>query len=125
VIRTIRRELEAVGWLIRVATLAAIAGALYDQLRRPPEERTWHGRLLGYVPYDFRMPTLARLRNAFWNPSSGQLFTDQPFGVGWTVNIPVAIGLVQRALGTPSSAEKRTTRRRATRRSTAEKTPSS
>src|SRR3954470_2917898 len=32
------------------------------------EERTWQGRVWGYVPYDFRPPTLAPIRNSFWAP---------------------------------------------------------
>ena len=31
---------------------------------KAPEERTWHGRLLGVVPYDFRIPSIERLRQA-------------------------------------------------------------
>ena len=44
----------------------------------------------GVVPYDFRLPTLERLRAAYWDPSSDVIFTDHVFGVGWAVNVPVA-----------------------------------
>ena len=44
----------------------------------------------GVVPYDFRLPTFERLREAYWNPSSEQIFSERVFGVGWAVNIPVA-----------------------------------
>ena len=66
-------------------------GAIYVELRKPPAERTWQGKLLGVVPYDFRLPTLERLRGAYWNPRSPKLFTDRPFGVGWSVNIPTVL----------------------------------
>ncbi len=88
---TARNELDALLWLIRTAVLAAVAGAIYTELRKPPEERTWHGRLLGFVPYDFRIPTLDSLRRAYWNPRSPKIFTDRPLGVGWAVNIPTLL----------------------------------
>jgi hypothetical protein len=109
-IGTIRREISDLGWLIRTLTLAAIAGAVYMELRKPPEERTWHGRLVGFVPYDFRMPTPRRVLDAYWNPSSGQLLTEQPFGVGWGVNIPVAVAVLQRIAGQKAAPPKRAKR---------------
>jgi hypothetical protein len=63
-------------------------------MRLPAEERTWHGRLLGFVPYDFRLPTPRRVIDAFWDPKSKRLFNDQPFGVGWAVNVPAALSLI-------------------------------
>lgn len=88
---TARNELDAMLWLVRTAVIGSIAAALYVELRKPAEERTWHGRLLGVVPYDFRVPTLERVRDAYWNPRSPKLFTDRPLGVGWSVNIPTAL----------------------------------
>lgn len=92
--KTVRGEIGDLGWLIRTLTLAAIAGAIYREMRLPAEERTWHGRLLGFVPYDFRLPTPRRVIDAFWDPKSKRLFNDQPFGVGWAVNVPAALGLI-------------------------------
>ncbi|HET7686045.1 MAG TPA: hypothetical protein VFM19_06570 [Candidatus Limnocylindria bacterium] len=89
--QTVGNELGALGWLLRTAVLAAIAGAVYSELRKPAAERTWHGKLLGVVPYDFRIPRLDDLRRAYWNPNSPKLFTDRPLGVGWAVNIPTAL----------------------------------
>lgn len=88
---TARSELDALVWLIRTAVVGAVLGAIYVELRKPPEERTWNGKLLGVVPYDFRLPTLERLRGAYWNPRSPKLFTDRPFGVGWSVNVPTLL----------------------------------
>lgn len=88
---TVRSELDALLWIVRTAVIGAVLGAIYVELRKPPEERTWHGRLLGVVPYDFRLPTLERLRGAYWNPRSPKVFTDRPFGVGWSVNIPTVL----------------------------------
>lgn len=88
---TVRQELGALAWLIRTATLAAVVGAVYTELRKPPEKRTWHGKLMGFVPYDFRMPTMQRLRDTYWNTSSDRIFTDRPLGVGWAINIPAVL----------------------------------
>lgn len=76
--------------LIRTLAWMAFAAAIYQELRKPPEARTWNGKVAGAVPYDFRLPTLDRLRDAYWNPDSEQLFSEKVFGVGWAVNIPVA-----------------------------------
>ena len=39
------------------------------------------------VPYDFRMPTLQRFRERFWNPEDPRIFTPRFFGVGWSLNV--------------------------------------
>lgn len=76
--------------LIRTLAWMAFAAAIYQELRKPPEARTWNGKVAGVVPYDFRLPTLDRLQDAYWNPDNEQVFSDRVFGVGWAVNIPVA-----------------------------------
>ena len=88
---TVRTEVNAFGWLLRTVMLAAVAGALYQEMRKPPAERTWNGKLLGVVPYDFRLPSLQRLRDSYWNTGSDRIFTDRPLGVGWAVNIPAVL----------------------------------
>lgn len=75
---------------VRTLMWAAFAAAIYQELRKPPEARTWNGKVAGIVPYDFRIPTLDRLRAAYWDPDSDQVFSEHVFGVGWAVNIPVA-----------------------------------
>ena len=76
--------------LIRTAIWLAFFGALYQELKKPAEERTWHGKVGGFVPYDFRVPDLQRIRDAYWDPKSDVLFTEKVVGVGWSVNLPVA-----------------------------------
>lgn len=78
------RMLRSLVWL-------ALFGAIYQELKKPPAERTWHGKVLGVVPYDFRVPDWRRLRDAYWDPSTDRVFNEHVFGVGWAVNIPVAI----------------------------------
>jgi len=77
--------------LVRAAIWLAFFGAIYQELKKPPAERTWHGKVAGVVPYDFRLPDLQRIRNAYWNADSDVLFTEQVVGVGWSVNLPVAM----------------------------------
>ena len=88
---TARSELGALMSLLRMAAFGAVAGAVYTEMRKPPAERTWHGKLLGFVPYDFRIPSLEQLRSAYWNPHSPKVFTDRPLGVGWAINIPTVL----------------------------------
>ena len=69
-----------------ISGLATLVGlAIREQLQRPPEERTWHGTLYG-IPYDFRMPTIERIRDAFWNKNTARILVPQAFGMGWTIN---------------------------------------
>jgi hypothetical protein len=95
---TIRREVGALGWLLRTLTVGAVVAAIYKELQLPPEQRTWRGRLFGFVPYDFRLPTPRRMIGAWWDPGTERLFNDQPFGVGWAINLPVALRVVQRVI---------------------------
>ena len=72
---------------VRLMLVGLTAAALAEQLRRPEAERTWHGALAGLVPYDFRPPTLGRLRDTYWAPEVDQLLRPHPFGVGWGLNV--------------------------------------
>ena len=66
--------------------LTYIGVAVNEQLRRDPSERTWHGSLVG-IPYDFRPPTIEKLRATYWNKDTSEVLVPQAFGVGWTVNL--------------------------------------
>ena len=76
---------------IRTLAWVAVIAAVYQELRKPPAERTWHGKVGGMIPYDFRIPTPERVKTAYWDPSSDRIFTDKVVGVGWAVNIPVLL----------------------------------
>ncbi|MDA1348259.1 MAG: DUF5808 domain-containing protein [Chloroflexi bacterium] len=45
-----------------------------------------HGRFLG-VPFEFRFPTLKRVRKRWWNREDPRMFTPHVFGVGWSLNL--------------------------------------
>ena len=71
-------------WRLVLAVIGVIA--IIRELRKPSEERTWHGKVADLVPYDFRMPTIGRVRSAYWNPE-GSILSGKVFGVGWTLNL--------------------------------------
>jgi hypothetical protein len=73
------------GRLLRAAIFFLTLAAVAQELNKPEDQRTWHGRIAG-VPYDFRFPTLKRFRNAYWNPDDERIFTDKVVGIGWAVN---------------------------------------
>ena len=77
--------------LLRAALFFLTLAAVAQELSKPEGQRTWHGKVAGVVPYDFRLPDLQRVRAAYWAPDSDVLFTEQVVGVGWSVNLPVAM----------------------------------
>ena len=107
--------LRGIRRLVRLAGIALVVGAVATELAKPEEERTWHGRVLGIVPYDFRAPSWDKIRDAYWNPASDRLFSDRVFGVGWAINLHQAKTLLaagfERLMGTPPSLSIRMTSR--------------
>lgn len=85
--------------LALLAGLGAVGAAVAQELRKPPAERTWHGRLAGVVPYEFRPPTRARVMQRFWNPDDPRVFTEHVFGVGWSVNAARLVQLARQRRG--------------------------
>ncbi|HEU4895835.1 MAG TPA: hypothetical protein VFT85_08360 [Acidimicrobiia bacterium] len=80
-------------WKLALAVIGAIAIA--QELRKPPDERTWHGKVGDVVPYDFRLPTVERVRLTYWNPD-GPLLSGKAFGVGWAFNFGALFKLADR-----------------------------
>lgn len=72
--------------LIQVTTISLALAAVCQELEKPKEERSWYGTIAGFIPYDFRMPTGERLREAYWNPFESRLFSPEVFGIGWAIN---------------------------------------
>jgi hypothetical protein len=93
------RSLRRVRRLVRLAAFGLVVAAVATELSKPEPERTWEGRVLGVVPYDFRPPTWQRIRDAYWNPKSNRLFSDRVFGVGWAVNLHRAKTLMEQVFG--------------------------
>lgn len=82
---------------LRVLAVAVTVAAVVRELRLPRDVRTWHGTVAGLVPYDFRMPTLERMRERLWSPQSRRLLMPTVFGVGWTLNLGRVVALVRGA----------------------------
>jgi hypothetical protein len=71
--------------LVEATALTVTLVAVCQELEKPAEERTWTGKV-GPVPYDFRIPTSARLKETFWNEYDSRIVMPSVFGVGWTIN---------------------------------------
>jgi uncharacterized membrane protein len=39
------------------------------------------------IPYDFRKPTVARIKKRWWNPEDKRIFTPRVFGWGFSINM--------------------------------------
>ncbi len=85
-------------WRLGLAIIGVIA--IIQELRKPQDERTWHGKVVDLVPYDFRMPTIGRVRSTYWDPE-GPIFPGKVFGVGWALNF----GVLTRMLGKRQTGE--------------------
>lgn len=72
--------------LLTLLSLATLAIAIREELKKPAHARTWHGYLGGVVPYDFRVPTPEKVVDRVWNPD-GPLLSPATFGVGWDPNV--------------------------------------
>lgn len=80
-------------WRLLLAIIAVVA--IVQELRKPADERTWHGKVGSVVPYDFRMPTVERTRATYWNPDA-PFIGGKVFGVGWAPNFGAVVGLFRR-----------------------------
>ncbi|MBT0995546.1 hypothetical protein KIN34_14775 [Cellulomonas sp. DKR-3] len=81
--------------VFRILVLALAAAAVVKELRLPADERTWNGKVAGFVPYDFRMPTAERIKQRLWDTDGDHLLSPHVFGVGWTVNLGRVYALVR------------------------------
>ena len=80
----------------KFARWAAVAGGLFGAATVAYAVRTkrTHGTFLK-VPFDFRLPTFARIKESWWNPEDRRILTPRVFGIGWALNIPQAIGRIK------------------------------
>lgn len=70
-------------WIGIAVTIAAVI----QEIRKPKGARDWHGRVGGLVPYEFRPPTVDRVKETYWEPDDDRVLTPTAFGVGWGVNL--------------------------------------
>lgn len=72
--------------IVQATAMALIVAAIFQELEKPKEERQWHGKVAGIVPYDFRLPTIERIKESYWNPYDNRIFTPDVIGIGWAIN---------------------------------------
>lgn len=85
--------------LAQVAAIAITVMAIMQEMEKPPEKRTWHGSV-ACIPYDFRLPTIEKLKDTYWNPYETRIFTPAVFGLGWGINFRAlleGLGIVREA----------------------------
>ena len=98
-----RRKRRAFSYFIRLVAIGLVAVAVYEEMRKPAEKREWHGKIANFIPYDFRVPTIKRLRSKLWNPDDRRIFTEHVFGVGWAINFYSLLRRPQRQQQEPST----------------------
>ena len=81
-----------------------LAWAVITELRKPKEERTWRGKLAGFIPYELRPPTLERVRETYWDPDDEHVLKSPVWGVGWAVNVGRVVALIRRRWGAEAPA---------------------
>ncbi|MFC8598964.1 MULTISPECIES: DUF5808 domain-containing protein [unclassified Isoptericola] len=81
--------------LMQLVVVGLVVAAISKELRKDKEDRTWHGTVAGFVPYEFRMPTMERVRERVWDPEGDHLVSPHVFGVGWTLNLGRIVQLVR------------------------------
>jgi len=84
--------------LLKMVMFALVVAAVTKELQKDPEDREWHGTVAGFVPYEFRVPTVERFKERVWDPDGEHLLSPHVWGVGWTVNVGRVVSLV-RGLG--------------------------
>jgi hypothetical protein len=72
----VRRAFRSI-WIL------VLGAAVVDAVRK----NRLHGEVFGFVPYDFRVPNVERVRRHAWDPDADRVMTPTTFGVGWSVNL--------------------------------------
>ena len=85
--RTIRSNFDLAKMIFRNLSTILLIAAVAQELRKPKEARQWHGKVAWFVPYDFRIPTLGRIKSTLWAPENPSIIVPNVFGVGWTLNV--------------------------------------
>jgi hypothetical protein len=89
-------KMSKMRWIRRAIFFVLVGAAVITELRKPKEERSWHGKLAGFVPYELRKPTVQRVRDTYWAPSDEHVLKPVVWGVGWALNVGRVVKLVRR-----------------------------
>lgn len=93
------------GWFVAGVVTGLTAAAIGQELAKPPEERTWKGRVAG-VPYSFRLSEWADAANEYWNPDSDQILSPHVIGLGWGVNFAALVHWAQALVGAATATSR-------------------
>ncbi len=99
--RNRRKRVSKLDALVIGAVGALVATSVLRELRRPAPERTWQGKVAG-VPYDYRPPTVDRLRSTWWAPEDERLLQPTSYGLGWDLNVGRVVRMASAAVGQES-----------------------
>ena len=72
--------------LLQATVITLTLVALCQELEKPKQERQWYGKVAGFIPYDFRLPGIDRIKEAYWNPYDSRIVVPEAFGIGWAIN---------------------------------------
>lgn len=89
-----RRKRSLIQNLTTTIAVGFAGAAILKDIRESTGQRFLYGEVAGFIPYDFRFPSIRRIRRRVWDPS-GPLLTPQVFGVGWTVNLGAVVARAQ------------------------------
>lgn len=85
--------------ILEVTIITLTLAAILQEIEKPEAEREWHGKVAGFIPYDFRLPTIERFKESYWNPYERRVLTPEVFGIGWAINCYALlenIGIIKR-----------------------------
>jgi hypothetical protein len=82
--------------LVRLILVTVLAGIVYSEVRKVPGETRFQGKALGFVPYDIRPPSLAKIPSTYWNPHEPRIFTGRVSGIGWSINVAALVERIRR-----------------------------
>lgn len=71
-----------IGKILKFTIAAAFAATAIHAYRA----RKSYGSFCG-IPFDFRVPTIGRIRERMWNPDDPRVITPTAFGAGWSINL--------------------------------------
>lgn len=77
------------------------AAAIGNELEKPPEQRTWKGRIAG-VPYNFRVWEWQNIAREYWNPASDHILAEHAIGIGWGINFAALSRRAQDLIAVPA-----------------------
>jgi hypothetical protein len=82
--------------LARLILLTVLAGIVYSEVRKVPGAPRFRGKALGFIPYDIRPPSLAKIPGTYWDPHEPRIFTGRVSGIGWSINFAALVERMKR-----------------------------